>query len=805
MNLEKLFFDLYKAQTEKELKTIIAKNQIFSDKNNWLPLGGIDNNSGVIDNQQSSPIAALIEKITNSIDAILMRKCFENSIDPKSENAPKSIQDAVNKFFPGSDTWNLSSLRQEQALDLQILADGPKLKSSLIIYDNGEGQHPENFENTFLSILKSNKRKIPFVQGKFNMGGTGAIVYCGEENYQLIGSRRYDGNGMFGFTLVRKHPLSKDELAEDRNWWYEYFKIDNAIPSFEIKEMDLGLHKRKFITGTIIKLYSYDLPEGSRSVISRDLNMSINEYLFEPALPIYTIDKKERYPDDKNLERELYGLKRRLEQSESKYIEDYFSIREDDSELGTLDITCYVFKPKVDGKGVRESLKSIKREFFKNGMSVLFSLNGQVHGHYTYEFISRTLKMGLIKESLLIHVDCSKLDPKVRGQLFMASRDRLKGNKYGSQLRSKLGDILKKSRLKDLVRKRRQSLSVEGNTGELIKSFSKNIPKSHDLLKLLGRTLKLDTKSSKTKPNKGTSKKPSKTEKPIFKPKRFPTSFKFETKRKGIPVVKLPIGGEKVIKFSTDVEDHYFDRVEEPGNIKIGLLNYEPTPNESPGGTGPGTPKKIEALLNVRRSGPDKGQIKISLSPTKEIKVGDQIQVKVTLEAPGQDFESVFMVKVSEKSKPVSKKKSDDISPESLGLPGYQLVYRDQIEKFKTWSELEENGIEMDEYSIMHPLVSDDGETLETIFINMDSAVISNYRSKFKGLDQLEAADKKYITSVYFHLIFIYSISKKQKYRFQQNDKNMDLSDFLKDLFSNFYSEFILNFQMQNLMDSLED
>jgi len=69
--------------------------------------------------------------------------------------------------------------------------------------------------------------------------------------------------------------------------------------------MNLGLKGRKFKTGTVIKLYGYNLLSGSRSVISRDLNQSLNEYLCEPALPIYTIDKPERYAKDRDLDREF--------------------------------------------------------------------------------------------------------------------------------------------------------------------------------------------------------------------------------------------------------------------------------------------------------------------------------------------------------------------------------------------------------------------------------------------------------------------------------------------------------------------
>ena len=44
--------------------------------------------------------------------------------------------------------------------------------------------------DTFLSLDKSNKLRIPFVQGKFNMGGTGVFEFCGPNGLQLIVTRR---------------------------------------------------------------------------------------------------------------------------------------------------------------------------------------------------------------------------------------------------------------------------------------------------------------------------------------------------------------------------------------------------------------------------------------------------------------------------------------------------------------------------------------------------------------------------------------------------------------------------------------
>ena len=215
------------------------------------------------------------------------------------------------------------------------------------------------------------------------MGGTGAVAFCGKARYQLVGSKRFDDNeANFGFTLIRRHPLTPEEKLRKKMTWYEYLIVDNeSIPSFPARELDLGLHGRRFTTGSIVKLYSYDLPSGARSVISRDLNQSINEYLFESALPIFTIDSQKRYPLDRNLERTLYGLKRRLEEDDSKYVEEYFSDQVNDKEFGNYKLTCYVFKPRIDDKSAKETRQTIRREFFKNNMSVLFSINGQVHGH----------------------------------------------------------------------------------------------------------------------------------------------------------------------------------------------------------------------------------------------------------------------------------------------------------------------------------------------------------------------------------------------------------------------------------------
>lgn len=811
----KLFNNLFKCKEEKSVKAVLKYNSLLDSSENWKPYGDTASNFSVIENQQSRPVPALIEKITNGIDAILMRRCIENGVDPRSPQAPRSIMEAVEQFFPDYKNWDISRNRRCQAEDLQILADGPRSDTSLVVYDNGEGQLPEAFKDTFLSLLRSNKNEIHFVHGQYNMGGSGAVAFCGDLRYQLIGSKRFDDpKAHFGFTLIRQHPLTSQEEQRIKSTWYEYLVIDGQIPSFPMTEMDLGLYKRPFTTGTILKLYSYDLPSGARSVISRDLNQSINEYLFVPALPLFTIDTPERYPKDRYLQRELYGLKRRLEEEDSKYVETHFSEEGNDREIGRYKVTCYIFRTRVEDKSVRETRETIRREFFKNNMSVLFSVNGQVHGHYTSEFITKTLKFELLKNSLLIHVDCTAMSAKFRRELFMASRDRLKDGKESRALRKALGDLLRKSRLQEIYKNRKASITVEStDADDLIRNFARNLSFHDDLAKLFKNTLAIEDKRSghKKKTNSQKNLKDNKGD-TTFNPLRFPSTFKISgapTGEDGLPMSRIPKGGERNINFSTDVEDQYFDRLSEPGELQIGILG--PAPTETPGGDAPGLPRKIEHVLDIVKSSPSSGRIRVLVKPTEEVKVGDAIRLKASLSSPNGDLEEIFYIKITEpEGKKQPNKRKVEEPDDQLGLPNMQLVYRNATNGNFTWESLEDGGgISMDHDTVVFPFVSED--VLETIYINMDSNVLLSYRSKLKGQDAIETVNKRYISAVYYHTLFLYSISKNRQYSIVQSqnghndEKDVELQDYVAELFQNFYAQFLLNFDTQELIATLEE
>ena len=201
-------------------------------------LRGPENNFSTIGNRQSRSDAALIEKLVNSVDARLMNESMVRGVGPESERAPKSIREAVAEFFEEprrakSDTagrishWP-DSKRTDVARGITLAATGftPREgRPCFTISDSGEGQTPERMPETLLSLTKSNKLRIPFVQGKFNMGGTGVLKFCGRHHLQLILSRRNPQilNGQFahptdtdwGFTVVRREDPKDGRLSSE--------------------------------------------------------------------------------------------------------------------------------------------------------------------------------------------------------------------------------------------------------------------------------------------------------------------------------------------------------------------------------------------------------------------------------------------------------------------------------------------------------------------------------------------------------------------------------------------------------------
>ena len=215
INVGQICAEILNADHEELVLGILGRYGL-DDHDYWQPLGGMPNNLSIVNNQQSSAVTALTEKVINSVDSLLIIESHLRGIDPESTAAPRTMTQAAELFFgiPGGDIARLKPAdRARLAERIQLTATGSRSQPCYTLVDSGEGQRPADFDKTFLSLVKSNKVKIQFAQGKFGMGGSGALPFCGRRNVQLIISRRHPsltkGTGAaedagWGWTVVRR-------------------------------------------------------------------------------------------------------------------------------------------------------------------------------------------------------------------------------------------------------------------------------------------------------------------------------------------------------------------------------------------------------------------------------------------------------------------------------------------------------------------------------------------------------------------------------------------------------------------------
>jgi len=164
MDYKLLALELSSAETQDEVINVLQGRGYWNDFSFWRTIGDNDNNFSTIGNQQSKPDAALVEKIINSVDALLMKECLVRGIDMASQQAPKTMPDAMSVFL-GVKNGQLSNIdsktRNEMSKSIILAASGKQRgEMNFTLVDRGEGQTQESMPNTLLSISRNNKLKV---------------------------------------------------------------------------------------------------------------------------------------------------------------------------------------------------------------------------------------------------------------------------------------------------------------------------------------------------------------------------------------------------------------------------------------------------------------------------------------------------------------------------------------------------------------------------------------------------------------------------------------------------------------------
>jgi len=590
-----LCLSLLNAESEEKVINILRTAGYWDNPNTWRLYGDKEGNFATAGGQQASPEAAFVEKIVNSIDATLLRECMLHNINPESEEAPKSINEAVAEFFHSSNNsgdlrdWTTSQLT-EIGKTITVAATGTRKYVNLTVADQGEGQMPSKIPDTIVSLNKKNKQKIRFVQGKFNMGGTGVLRHCGKHSLQLIITKRHpklirndiddDSKNLWGFTVVRRERPSGaagEVIHSEFKYLAPNVNEDNKKQVLTFSSDTLPIlpqgnkaYVRNAEWGTTIKLYNYDMSSGISHILMGDgLLYRLEALLPKCALPARLYECRDYSgKEEASFETNLNGLIVRLERG-----------RGDNLELEAWD-TIFTVKD-LDFSARIYIFKRGKKKSYLRDEGILFTINGQTHGIISERLFSRK-KVGLsrIYKDILVIVDCSDLPVDSREDLFMSSRDRLSDGELRKALESQLEEIIGNDKvLRSLNNKRREEeisekLSDDKPLQDILQSIINDSP-SLSALFSLGKRLSLPQSSnknqaqgSKGQENEGGNAGPN-SDGYLFVGKKHPTYFYFENNKKNEYERPVEIGRNARIAFLTDVENGYFSRINNKGRYSI--------------------------------------------------------------------------------------------------------------------------------------------------------------------------------------------------------------------------------------------
>lgn len=200
---------------------------------------------------------------------------------------------------------------------------------------------------------------------------------------------------------------------------------------------------------------------------------------------------------------------------------------------------------------------------------MIFTVNGQTHGHLTKEFFNRKNagRLNYIADSILVTVDCSAISTRGREDLFKNSRDRLSGEDIRYALEVQLEEMLKQHQgLRALKEKRRaeeiqSKLEDEKPLEDILKSLLDRSPTLSELF-LQGRRATNPFKTIAVRENEAE-----------FKGRKHPTYFKFKDKSYGDLVKRdCHLNHRCRIVFETDAANDCFSRKLDKGEFSLYLV-----------------------------------------------------------------------------------------------------------------------------------------------------------------------------------------------------------------------------------------
>lgn len=451
--------------------------QVTREQNlSWKRVGDM-NNPGTIESG-SDPRNALGERETNGIDAIIERKALETygDMDTAQQALPDTPREAVIELFdlPASGLSEASQAKvAEMAERLRIVVYGSSEedRNTIALQDEGVGQHPDDFAETFVSLHGDNKNGKPFLIGRFGQGGSNAYRPA---RYTIIISRSHEG-GPIGWTIVRRNKEYERENG-DITTAYEYL----ALPTEGVPRFD-GAVANNF-TGTEVRLVEYRTKGfgGSTESVLKRTNVAglTGHQMFGSVYPIRVEDER----GDSRGHTTVKGHRTLLD--DSKYVDEVEGDRTQGilqvpTDFGELTVRYWIIDPSQSASD--DSKRDIVKRFVDPANPMVFTLSGQIHHEENKRTLGET-GHGFLKDRMIVEVDFDDLNENRRNLVFSSTRDRaMEGEEY-DHVQTRLVEALTSAEELEALNEYYNEQALEGgNSAEEAKDDLADLMSSYDI------------------------------------------------------------------------------------------------------------------------------------------------------------------------------------------------------------------------------------------------------------------------------------------------------------------------------------
>lgn len=401
----------------------------------------------------TKPGRSLTERLTNAIDAIL-----EDRVRPNVE-LPRSAREAAKQWFgrpitgpeDGLFKWNYGSQSYDRRIAVVLNSSGEKSAPTVDVFDDGIGIAPDEFPGTILSLQSGNKIRKWYLQGAFGQGGASTLAFG---DYALIVSRSKDNPRLVGFTVIRV--LKLDESYKEDSYAYLCQK-DSAgritVPSCQLADEPLEVYAARqgvklptISKGTLVRHISYKLNKLDSSLNPSPGNLYhyLHASAFDPLLPFRVIDirdpaksRDELVTGSRNRLMKLATSRDKAETDEGE-TKSRLEIRHHrpmeyfvphGTDVPSIGVEYWVVFHYREGRGAQKGQLVLRPQsnesFIETGYPVVGTLNGQNQGQLTGQLL-RDIGLGMVSRHIVIHIDATQSDSRVRRELFSTNREGFK-------------------------------------------------------------------------------------------------------------------------------------------------------------------------------------------------------------------------------------------------------------------------------------------------------------------------------------------------------------------------------------------